>query len=67
MKSTFLSVAVITTLLSACGKETPPPPPPAQPSSQAAPAPSGAMTMEEKQKAMEAAKDAAKASGRKGE
>ena len=65
MKSTFLSVVVLTTLLSACGKETPAPP--AQPSTQATPAPSGAMTMEEKQKAMEAAKDAAKSAGRKGE
>ena len=67
MKSSFLSVVVVTTLLGACGKETAPPAPPAQPSSQAAPAPSGTMSMEEKVKAMDAAKEAAKAAARKGE
>ena len=62
MKSLLLSAAVITVMLSACGKETvPSTQPPAKSSSQAAPAaPAGEMTKEDKEKAMEAAKAAAK-------
>jgi hypothetical protein len=68
MKSLILPAAVVAFILSACGKEpAPPSKPPAAPSSQAAPAPGGTLTMEEKQKAMEDAKAAAKAGGRKGE
>ena len=70
MKSLLLSAAVMAAILSGCGKE---PAPPAKPSSEAAPAPAkssepaGTLTMEEKLKAMEAAKAAAKAAGSKGE
>ena len=68
MKSLFLPAAVVAVILSACGKEpAPPSKPPAEPSFQAAPAPGGTPTMEEKQKAMDDAKAAAKAGARKGE
>ena len=67
MKSLLLSAAVMTVILSACGKEAvPPAQPPAQPSFQSAPVstvPIGGMTKEDKEKAMEAAKAVAKSAG----
>ena len=68
MKSLLLSAAVVTVILSACGKEpAPPAQSPAMPSSQVAPppaAPAGEMTKEDKEKAMDAAKAAAKSVGK---
>jgi hypothetical protein len=68
MKSLLLSAAVMTMILSACGKETAPSAqPPAKSSSEAAPAPAapaGEMTKEDKEKAMEAAKAAAKSASK---
>jgi hypothetical protein len=66
MKSLLLSAAVMTVILSACGRETAPPAqPPAKSSSQAAPgAPASEMTKEDKEKAMEEAKAAAKSASK---
>ncbi|MCX7135854.1 MAG: hypothetical protein NTW47_04165 [Proteobacteria bacterium] len=69
MKPLLLTAAVMTVFLSACGKEPAKPAAPEVPATAvapapaAAPAPAGEMSKEDKDKAMEAAKAAAKSAG----
>jgi hypothetical protein len=75
MKSVLLMLAATAFALSACSKEAPPPTqaptPPAPQAAPAAPAsstpPAGEMSQEDKDKAMEAAKQNAKAMNKTGE
>ena len=74
MKISLVTAAVAALLLSACGKEAPKPAPQAAPEAPKAEAPAApaatapaAVSDEDKTKAMEAAKAAAKSAGGKGE